>query len=351
MTDRIGDWCEYYHNLNEISHDRRVNQLRVLRALAASMTRPVEEVDGPDLERYMTQMKQAGYHPHTILFHLRLLRPFLRYLWRDGTIEADRWLRLQDVRGPRGAYDGKPRPYSRHELRQFWLELDERYPWTKDRDPSRRTPARGEYWVRRWAAGTSGYKRVYPYARRLQVEAICALALYAGLRRNEIFRIAIPDMHYQNEYVRVVGARKGPDGFEKIRVVAMNPPLALAIGNWVEFRTQVLAPDHDEPWLCLWAGGGAVNSEATMPMSGTQFQALLREIGRGWELHRLRHTFATERYRAGMPIEILQKTLGHTRIQQTLGYAQIDEDRIIAESRATDDKFFKSVQPNGGNAP
>lgn len=349
-TDLIGEWCEYHHNLHDISRGRRVIQLRTLRELEATLPGPVQQVDGRDLERFMAQMIRDKYHPHTVVARLKLIRPFVRWMWQQGMIDAERWLRLQAVRGPRNAYDGMPRPYTPQEIRQFWAELEARYPWTRDRNPNNRTPARGEHWVRRWAAGTSRYKRVYPYARRLQVEAICALALYAGLRRDEAYNIAIDDMHYQNEYVRVVGARKGRNGQPKIRVVAMSKPLALAIGNWIEFRAQVLAPEHEFPWLCLWAGGGAVNTEVTTPMSHTQFQYLFRDIGRGWMMHRLRHTFATERYRAGMPIEILSVSLGHATIQQTLGYAKITEDRIIAASRASDEKFFKSVQnPNAAD--
>jgi integrase len=292
----------------------------------------------------MAQMIRDGYHPHTVLKHLRLIRPFVRWMWNQEMLSIEQWFRITEVRGPRGAYDGKPRPYTRPEIRQFWRELEQRYPWTRDRDHKLRTAARGEHWVYRWAQGKSPWQRVQPYARRLQVEAILALALYGGLRRDEIYTITIENMHYANEYLRVT-SRKGPDGTEKVRVVAMNEALLLGVGNWIEFRAQVLAPEHDFPWLSLWNGGGGGNkSTVTGRMSHTLFSHQLARIGQGWELHRLRHTFATERYRAGMPMEILQHTLGHSQIQQTQGYAQVDEDRIIAASRATDRKFLEALR-------
>ena len=346
----VDEWCDMHHTMNNISHDRQVAQRRVLRKLAAELPGPVEQIDGRDWQRFLAKMIEDGYHPHTVLKTIKLIKPFLRWMWANGMIDAERWLRIQAVKGPRGAYDGMPRPYTRHEIRRFWTELDRRYPWTRDRNPQRRTPARGEHWVRRWAAGQSGYKRVYPYARRLQVEAIMALALYAGLRRNEIYYCAIEDMHYENEYIRVVGAAKGPNGKPKVRIVPNNELLALAVGNWLEFRAQVIAPDHDFPWLCLWPGAGANahTTSVTMPMSHDQFCKTMHEIAGGWEYHRLRHTFATERYRAGMPIEILQPTMGHANIKQTLGYARIDEDQIIAASKATDAKFLKALRPHPG---
>ena len=43
-------------------------------------------------------------------------------------------------------------------------------------------------------------------------------------------------------------------------------------------------------------------------------------------MHTARHTFATQSLLRGMPIEILQKVLGHKKIQTTLIYAKIVED-------------------------
>jgi site-specific recombinase XerD len=48
-----------------------------------------------------------------------------------------------------------------------------------------------------------------------------------------------------------------------------------------------------------------------------------------WELvtmHTARHTFATQSLMRGMPVEVLQKVLGHAKIQTTLIYAKIVED-------------------------
>ncbi|RZK90661.1 MAG: hypothetical protein EOO62_34745, partial [Hymenobacter sp.] len=48
-----------------------------------------------------------------------------------------------------------------------------------------------------------------------------------------------------------------------------------------------------------------------------------------WELvtmHTARHTFATQSLLRGMPIEVLQKVLGHAKIQTTMLYAKVVED-------------------------
>ncbi|MBC8084408.1 MAG: tyrosine-type recombinase/integrase [Hymenobacter sp.] len=43
-------------------------------------------------------------------------------------------------------------------------------------------------------------------------------------------------------------------------------------------------------------------------------------------MHTARHTFATQSLLRGMPVEVLQKVMGHARLQTTLIYAKIVED-------------------------
>jgi integrase len=45
----------------------------------------------------------------------------------------------------------------------------------------------------------------------------------------------------------------------------------------------------------------------------------------GFRFHDLRHTFATRSVRAGMPLEVLQKVLGHSEITTTMRYAHVGD--------------------------
>ena len=57
-------------------------------------------------------------------------------------------------------------------------------------------------------------------------------------------------------------------------------------------------------------------------------QILKRPVAK-WELvsmHTARHTFATQSLLRGMPVEVLQKVLGHSKIQTTMIYAKVVED-------------------------
>ena len=57
-------------------------------------------------------------------------------------------------------------------------------------------------------------------------------------------------------------------------------------------------------------------------------QIMKRPVAK-WELvtmHTARHTFATQSLLRGMPVEVLQKVLGHSKIQTTMIYAKVVED-------------------------
>jgi integrase len=46
--------------------------------------------------------------------------------------------------------------------------------------------------------------------------------------------------------------------------------------------------------------------------------------------HRFRHTYATEMLRKGVPLEVIQKLLGHSSISTTQIYAQVGDASLVA---------------------
>lgn len=333
MSDLIAEFCGWHESYNQVSPQRARDRLRILRALEASYG-PLASLGSQDLEKFLQGRRVA---PATTLKDIKLLRPFWKWCWKNGHMDADRMMKLRGVQAPRGAGFAPPKPYSRHEIACFWEHFEEAFPWTYDPDIGQQTTRRGEFWTRRWQRGASDWRRVYPYARRLHAEAIVSLALFGGLRRDEIFRLTLEDGHYENKYIRVLGSRKNPERESHERAVPMTDPLRVALSNWWEFRAQVLNPPHESPWLCLW------RENYLDPMSLTALSHLLDKVGDGYELHRMRHTFATERYKAGTPIEHLQKMMGHTSIKQTLQYAKISDEDVIRRAEMTNDQFAAAV--------
>lgn len=331
-TDLVDEFCTWSHNYNGISPARAASQRRLLTELVDSLPAGIDTMTARDLESFLST-RGATAQPATILKWVKMIRPFLRWLRKHRAIDAEAYLNLIEVSAPRGAGWGAPRPYSRTQIAEFWEYFDEQFPWTSDADEARQTAARAEMFVRRWQGGRSSWAKVYPYARRLQAEAITALALFGGLRLGEIHRLALEDAHYDNAFVRVNGARKNPGAESIERAVPMPKPLRAALANWIEFRAQVLQPEHDNLWLVLW------RDDYLKPMSERRLGGLLFKVGDGYSLHRMRHTFATERLRANMRIEILQGLLGHADIKMTLRYADVGEEDVIREANLSNETF------------
>jgi site-specific recombinase XerD len=336
MSDLIEEFCSWYHSYHNISEGRAATQMHLLRRLETFLDgRPISSLEARDLERFLAD---GTYAPTTVAKHIKMLRPFFKWLWQHKHINGDRLMELRGVRAPRGSNGSLPRPYTKREIAEFWEHFDDVFPWTAEKDIRNVTPKRAEFWVRRWQRGVSQWKRVQPYARRLQADAIVSLALFGGLRRIEIFNLQLEDMHQDNAYVRVTGARKNSAGEAHVRAVPMVQPLRVALGNWLEFRAQVLEPPHTSPWLCLW------HERYLNPMRFDALAHMLDRVGDGYELHRLRHTFATQRLRAGMNIEKLQVAMGHANISMTLRYAKISDEDVLREAEKSNDEFVAAVQ-------
>ena len=58
---------------------------------------------------------------------------------------------------------------------------------------------------------------------------------------------------------------------------------------------------------------------------------------RGYSLHSLRHTFATNMLNAGLRLEVLQQLLGHLTIEMTLRYARIS-------NVTREDAYFRAMK-------
>lgn len=106
--------------------------------------------------------------------------------------------------------------------------------------------------------------------------------------------------------------------------------------RWLEFRREMRVR-HSSPWITLRG------KRLGKPMFEGRFNMLLRRLGSGWEFHRLRHTFATERLRSGMPIETLMRFGGWSNVQQVLAYAQIVEEDVDRVIERTDDAFMRGI--------
>lgn len=315
------DFERSYFKLQQLTEDRQYQVRRTFDRLADFTGQPPETTDADTLEGFLAHRLDSGKHVNTVAFELSCLRPFFRWCWKRDIIDANTWLRIADVKAPRGASKrGQPRPYKRDELERLWAAIPARYP--------RRTDEQVAQWLKRWERGTTSFERIWHHAWNVQMHAIVAMALFHGLRRQEVCNLDVVDAHPDNEYIAVRG--KSPVGRNQgSREVPYTTASRQMVAEWLELRA-ALKPQHDGLWL------NAKPSDPASRLAEVSFEELLSRIG-PWEFHRLRHTCGTEWLRAGVSLELVSRYLGHSTIQQTLVYAELlsgDIQRAVERSEA-----------------
>lgn len=328
--DSIERFCSFYFEYNAISEQRRTMVRRVLRDCASQIGRDLAELTAPELSHYLETLVADGLMAQTVGGRLYAIRPFLKWAWREKLIPAERYMELCDVEPPRGSsYEPDPSPYTRKQIAQFWREVERKYPLRSDH----------EKWMRWYFEGKKPWRKVQRIAKRYQLEAMTALALSGGLRRDEIWNIPLDNLEPDAAYVVVVGARKNRDGTPKPRAVPWTTPwMHAAVSRFLAMREQ-LAPDHDHVWLSLH------QDHFRKPMQYRTYEVLLRQVPPGWSFQRFRHTAATEMLRADYPLEQVQVILGHAKIQQTLAYAKIIPDDVVHTANRVEAIYTRAIAP------
>jgi site-specific recombinase XerD len=136
------------------------------------------------------------------------------------------------------------------------------------------------------------------------------------MRIGELLNTKVMDVHIKERNIEIYEAEKNRLG----RVVYLSEDAVSALRKWLKER------DSWEDYLFYSPSGGT----ETMSYSAAWviFHKYLVKTGlthKGYSLHALRHTFATELLNAGMRLECLQVLLGHRSIEETRRYAQLTD--------------------------
>ena len=150
--------------------------------------------------------------------------------------------------------------------------------------------------------------------------AIIDLLFSTGMRVGELVNLDIADVDFEERECIVYG--KG----DKERRVYFDARTKLHLQNYLEKRqddNQALFVTLSKPYNRL-------------KISGVEIR--LRELGRRLNIdrvhpHRFRRTMATRAIDKGMPIEQVQKLLGHQQIDTTMKYAMVNQSNVKSSHR------------------
>lgn len=145
--------------------------------------------------------------------------------------------------------------------------------------------------------------------------AIIDLLYSTGIRVGELVNLNISDVDFELRECIVFG--KG----NKERRVYFDAKAKLHLQNYLESRTD------DNPALFVTLD----EPHERLKISGVEIR--LRKLGRKLNLnkihpHKFRRTMATRAIDKGMPIEQVQKILGHSQIDTTMQYAIVNQNNV-----------------------
>ena len=139
--------------------------------------------------------------------------------------------------------------------------------------------------------------------------------LYAtGCRVEELVNVKITDVNYETKEVILFGKGK------KQRVSYLNARAAVALQNYLDARA-----GQSELLFCKEKSPHDGLSTRTVEQI---FKKIGEKAGVYVTPHLIRHTTATDAIDRGMPIEQVQKLLGHESISTTLIYAEVKQENV-----------------------
>jgi site-specific recombinase XerD len=165
--------------------------------------------------------------------------------------------------------------------------------------------------------------RLLDAAPGLKSRAALSLAYGAGLRASEVVSLKVSDIDSDRQVIRVEQGKGRKDRYAMLS----DDLLELLRTWWRTGREQgVMLPGG---WL--FPGLNPVNHLSTRQLRRIFHAAkAAAEIDKRVSLHTLRHCFATHLLEQGVDIRLIQVLLGHTKLNTTAHYSQVDSSTLRA---------------------
>ena len=199
------------------------------------------------------------------------------------------------------------------------------FSWLEDEDYITKSPVRRIHKVRTDALvkevlTDENIEVLRDSCQELRDIAMIDLLLSTGMRVGELVKINRDDIDFQERQCVVFG--KG----NKEREVYFNARTKIHLKRYLEQRTDA----NPALFVSLHA------PHTRLTISGVEVR--LRQLGKKVNLnkvhpHKFRRTLATMAIDKGMPIEQVQKMLGHVKIDTTLHYAMVNQANVKAAHR------------------
>jgi integrase/recombinase XerD len=144
--------------------------------------------------------------------------------------------------------------------------------------------------------------------------AMVLVLLRTGMRIGELLETRVSDINLKEHTITIWQGMKNRRG----RVVYFSGDALCALRAWLRRR------DAAKPALFYGQGRNSLTYQGARVMF-KKYLSKARLSHKGYTLHCLRHTYASELLNAGMRLECLQQLLGHDNIEITRRYARLTD--------------------------
>ncbi len=240
----------------------------------------IERIERVDLEAFIEHEQDRGMHISTVRTRLACIIAFLHFLMEQDIVPGSLLKRGIKLKLP----DVLPRAMNPADVRKLLSVIDD----TRDR-------------------------------------ALFLLLLRTGMRIGEALGLRLNDLDIRDRKIHLFEGEKNSMG----RVVYLSDDALFAIKLWLRRR------DKNKEFVFYGQGNRCLCYSA----GRSRFVKYLKKAGldqKGYTVHCLRHTFASELLNAGMRLECLQQLLGHQDIEVTRRYARLTD-------RTREEEYFRAM--------
>jgi len=240
----------------------------------------MKEIERSDLEAFIEHEQDRGMRISTVKTRLACIVAFLHFLLDQDIIPGAVFKKRIRLKLP----DALPRAMNPQDVKKLLSVIDH----TRDR-------------------------------------ALIFLLLRTGMRIGEALGLTMNDIDIKERKVNLFQGEKNDMG----RVVYLSNDAVFCLKRWFRWR--------DPEKVFIFYGKG--DAPLCYSTAREHFAKYLEEAGldkKGYTVHALRHTCASELLNAGMRLEVLQQLLGHQDIEMTRRYARLTD-------RTREEEYFRAM--------
>ncbi|MBQ6400876.1 MAG: tyrosine-type recombinase/integrase [Firmicutes bacterium] len=313
MKERIARVIEEMADTLDVSQLRKLQEV-MIKHLAENVTAK-EDITNIEYEKLFLDAKRIeGCSDRTIAYYKATIDHFLKMVH-----ESVRRLATEDIRSYLVEYQGR-NGCSKVTVDNVRRNLSSFFSWLEEEDYILKSPMRRIHKIKtdkvvKQVISDESIEKLRYSCEEVRDLAIIDLLYSTGIRIGELVNLNMDDVDFEKRECIVFG--KG----NKERRVYFDARAKIHLQEYIRSRKDdnpALFVTLDRPYNRLKINGAEIR---------------LRELGRKLNLdrihpHKFRRTMATRAIDKGMPIEQVQKLLGHSQIDTTMQYAIVNQNNV-----------------------